>query len=160
MPSLHLHACSQALKAQSLLYSVESVCSAASYDTGTNLGCQEHEQKGRRYLGCTGGGNLEQAGGLQVPDVVMSPPTFYSFEHFIKTSKPNHNFHLLDRAGIWLGLFLSVASRFFSFLGWAGREERGKGTSLLLPYLPLWCFYKATAGSTAQALRGGAAVLT
>lgn len=103
---------------------------------------------------------LEQAGGLQVPDVVMSPPTFYSFEHFIKTSKPSHNFHLLDRSGIWLGLFLSVASRFFPFLGWAGRERRAKGTSLLSPYLPLWCFYKATAGSTAQTLRGGAAVLT
>lgn len=59
--SIYMHAVRQALKAQSLLCSVESVCSATSYDTGTKLGCQEHEQKGRSYLGCTGGGSSEQS---------------------------------------------------------------------------------------------------
>lgn len=90
-------------------------------------------------------GSMGKAGSLQVPDFVTSPPRFYSFEHFIRTPKPNHYFHLLDRASVWWGLFLSVAFKFSSFLGREGREERGNPSPLSC--LPLWCSL-TTAGST------------
>lgn len=102
-------------------------------------------------------GSTEEAGILWVPDFVTSSLSrFYSFEHFIKTPKPNHCFHLLGRASVWSGLFLSIAFKLFSFLGWEGREERYFSSGLPTP---LWCSSKATAGSTARALRVGAATL-
>lgn len=51
-----MHAIGQATKVESAYYSVESVCSAASYDKGTDeagaskWGRQEYEQKARRFL--------------------------------------------------------------------------------------------------------------
>lgn len=51
-----MHAIRQATKVESAYYSVESVCSAASYDKGTDeagaskWGRQEYEQKARRFL--------------------------------------------------------------------------------------------------------------
>lgn len=79
------------------------------------------------------------------------PPRFYSFEHFLKTPKPNHYFHLLDHARVWWGLFLSVAFK-FSFLGWEGSEESGNHPSLSC--LPLWCSFKGSGWEYTQALGG------
>lgn len=104
-------------------------------------------------------GSVEKAGSLQVPDFLTSPPRFYSFEHFIKTPKPNHYFHLFDCASVWWGLFLSVAFKFSSFLGWEGREERGNHPSPL-SCLPLWCSLKGNSWEHTQALGMRAAMLT
>lgn len=78
-------------------------------------------------------GSADKEGDLRVRDSVMSSPSrFYPLEHFIKTPKPNHCFHLFGRASVWSGLFLSVAFKFFSFLGWEPGGERSNDLSLPL----------------------------
>ena len=86
-------------------------------------------------------------------------PLYVCIHHNLSTNGHVDCFHLFGRASVWSGLFLSVAFKFFSFLGWEPGGERSNDLSLPLALPASLVLLKGSSWEHSAGPRGRAAAL-